>query len=58
MKVKAVYRDLKDQGKTDFMVRVVMWDVPEEVGPKDMRRMAEAGAPPGFELVNVERVDV
>ena len=58
MKVKAVYRDLKDIGKTDFSAKIVELEVPdiggvEECAGEAEKRIKEA-TPPGFVFETIE----
>jgi len=57
MKVKATYRHVRDQLKTDFMVKQITWDVPDEAGTEETKKILEVGAPPDHELVNMEMLD-
>jgi hypothetical protein len=54
MKVKATYRDLKDEGKADFMARIMEWDVPDNDTVEEVEDKVKMAAPPGFKLESFE----
>ena len=56
MKVRAVYRDLMDEGKTDFRVKTISWDVPDDLSTEEIEKKVMEAAPAGFKFESLEFV--